>query len=188
MKKVVLTGGPSAGKTLIAEYLCQKFPNEISMVPETATLLFSGGFTRSKEPMDIYNQQRAIYFVQIEHEAILSRDISKKIILCDRGTLDGSAYWPSGVVNFYQSLSTQRDKELFRYDFVFHLTTAPGIHYNRSTNLQRIETVSEAEVIDQKIMTAWEGHPQRTVFLGKNSFAEKRAAVVAKIEDILQSL
>lgn len=44
MKKIVLTGGPCAGKTTVLNVLKQEFAGQILVIPEAATLLLSGGF------------------------------------------------------------------------------------------------------------------------------------------------
>ena len=45
-KKIVLTGGPCAGKTTLTQVIAKAFPKHIVIVPESASLLFSGGFPR----------------------------------------------------------------------------------------------------------------------------------------------
>ena len=46
IRKVVLTGGPAAGKTAIADVLSRQLEKRICVVPESATILFKGGFPR----------------------------------------------------------------------------------------------------------------------------------------------
>ena len=41
---IVLTGGPSAGKTAVQQVASEQFGDRLVLVPEAATLLFSGGF------------------------------------------------------------------------------------------------------------------------------------------------
>jgi len=43
--------------------------------------------------------------------------------LCDRGTLDGVAYWPDNESEFYKGLSTTRQTECAKYLAVIHLNT-----------------------------------------------------------------
>ena len=45
-RKIVLTGGPCAGKTTMAQILSRAFHGSVVNVPESASLLFSGGFPR----------------------------------------------------------------------------------------------------------------------------------------------
>ncbi len=48
--RVVLTGGPGGGKTTAADLLRREIGDRVIIVPEAATLLFSGGFPR---PVDL---------------------------------------------------------------------------------------------------------------------------------------
>jgi hypothetical protein len=36
------------------------------------------------------------------------------VVLCDRGTVDGAAYWPDGEAEFWAQLGTSRELELSR--------------------------------------------------------------------------
>jgi hypothetical protein len=58
--------------------------------------------------------QRAIFFVQRELESTGDAD-NAAIVLCDRGNVDGAAYWP-GPDTSWDSLSTTLECELSRYD------------------------------------------------------------------------
>ncbi len=44
--KVVLTGGPSGGKTTLAATIQKEFSDQVLIVSEAASMLFSGGFPR----------------------------------------------------------------------------------------------------------------------------------------------
>ena len=65
---IVITGGPSAGKTALATLLLKELPDDTCVVPEAASILFHGGFPRGKLDFQLNRQQRAIYFVQKELE------------------------------------------------------------------------------------------------------------------------
>jgi hypothetical protein len=45
------------------------------------------------------------------------------VALCDRGTVDGLAYWPGDAETFFRDLSTTLPRELERYAAVIHLRT-----------------------------------------------------------------
>lgn len=55
-------------------------------------MLFMGGFPRYDDADCIWAQQKAIYHVQINLEETQLRHFPGRILLCDRGTLDGVAY------------------------------------------------------------------------------------------------
>ena len=54
--KVVLTGGPSGGKTTIATALAKDLTAQTAVVPEAASMLFLGGFPRRTRPELIRHQ------------------------------------------------------------------------------------------------------------------------------------
>lgn len=161
-KRVVLTGGPGAGKTAILEMIGHLFCHHVQVLPESAGIVFGGGFPREKRPELQRAAQRAIFYVQRELETIASAS-EPAIILCDRGTVDGSAYWPGDPGEFFKDVGTTLDTQLARYDLVVHLRT-PHVAgaYNRDNPL-RIETAIEAAAADERILAAWSRHPHRVV-------------------------
>jgi predicted ATPase len=156
-KRVVLTGGPGAGKTAVLETLRQAVCAHVDVLPESAGILFGGGFPRRKDPAIRRHAQRAIFYVQRELEAI---SCSAGLVVCDRGTVDALAYWP-GPDDMFLGVGSSLDAELARYDAVIHLRTPPvDGGYNRDNPL-RIETAAEAAAIDERIAQAWSRHPRR---------------------------
>jgi predicted ATPase len=91
-RRVVLTGGPGAGKTAVLELVRQSFCAHVRVLTEAAGILFAGGFPRDRTPGTRRPAQRAIFHVQRELEAVADATNSA-IVLCDRGTVDGVAYW-----------------------------------------------------------------------------------------------
>src|SRR5688572_16643689 len=91
-KRIVLTGGPGAGKTAVLELIRHAFCPHVVVLPESAGLLFSGGFPRRSDEGARRAAQRAIYYVQRELEAA-AEALQPAVLLCDRGTVDGVAYW-----------------------------------------------------------------------------------------------
>lgn len=182
--KLVLTGGPSGGKTTMALALAKAFPDKVQIIAEAASILFGGGFRRSKITEGIRHQQQAIYRVQVEHEAIYDLEFPQHFIICDRGTLDGVAYWPKVDQDFFKSVNTTHEVELQRYQWVIHLDTADARDYDRSNELRR-EGPLEANHINQKVMKAWDGHPQRFIIPATESFAHKMTMTMTIVEQIL---
>jgi Ni2+-binding GTPase involved in maturation of urease and hydrogenase len=71
LRKIVLTGGPGAGKTAVLEMIRHSLCDHIAIVPEAAGVIFGGGFPRREELEARRAAQRAIYHVQLELEATL---------------------------------------------------------------------------------------------------------------------
>ena len=175
-KRIALTGGPGAGKTAVLALVQQSLCKHLRVLPEAAGILFGGGFPRDPTPDARRAAQRAIYYVQRELEAATTAtDVA--IALCDRGTVDGAAYWP-GPDTLWDAVGTTLDAELARYDAVIHLRT-PGLAmgYDHS-NALRVETDTEARVIDERIAAAWAKHPRRFEIAPARDFIAKATRAV----------
>lgn len=171
-RRIVLTGGPGAGKTAVLELIRQSFCKHVTVLPESAGIIFGGGFPRRNGIEVRKATQRAIFYVQRELESAANAE-NPAIVLCDRGTVDGAAYWPGEPEGFFLSLGTTVNEQLQRYDAVIHLRTPPpSAGYNRSNPL-RVETAEEAAVIDARIARMWEPHPRRFVVEASADFLTK---------------
>src|SRR5437868_985505 len=122
-KLIVLTGGPGAGKTAALELIKKSFCEHVQILPEAASILFSGGFQRKDSEPARRGIQRAIFHVQRELERIALEERNSAIVLCDRGTLDGLAYWTGDEPSFLKSFDISLESELNRYQAVIHLRT-----------------------------------------------------------------
>jgi predicted ATPase len=175
-KRIVLTGGPGAGKTAVLELMRKTLCEHVRVVPEGAGVVFGGGFPRG-DAIDVRRAaQRAIFYVQRELEAaVLATNAA--IALCDRGTIDGLAYWP-GPADLWSAVGTSHAEQLARYDAVIHLRT-PSLEggYNHQNPLRR-ESAVEAAAIDARIAAAWEGHPRRFEVGSMTDFLAKAARIV----------
>ncbi len=90
-RRVVLTGGPGAGKTAVLALVRQSFCKHVTVLQESAGIVFGGGFPRGELAGVRQAAQRAIFYVQQELEAAAEAQ-NPAITLCDRGTIDGVAY------------------------------------------------------------------------------------------------
>lgn len=180
--KIVLTGGPGAGKTAVLDMLRHELCKHVAILPESAGLVFSGGFPRSANPEVRRAAQRAIYHVQCELEAAFEAGGSN-VLLCDRGSLDGVAYWP-GPGDFWKAVGTTRMAVLRRYDVVIHLRVPAEPHYGHQNPL-RTESALEARAIDDRILESWHGHPRRIVIDSCDDFLEKARRALEAIRAAL---
>ena len=176
-RRVVLTGGPGAGKTAVLELIRQFFCSHVKVLPEAAGVVFGGGFPRENDLECRRAAQRAIFHVQRELEAT-GDSHGPAIVLCDRGTVDGVAYWPGGP-DLWSALGTTLEQQLGRYDAVIHLRTPPGRHGYNQQNPLRTESATEAADIDARIAQVWERHPRRFVVEASSDFLDKAARALA---------
>ena len=65
-RRVVLTGGPGAGKSAVLELARLFFCEHVRRLPESAGIVFGGHFPRNGRPDIRRAGQRAIYHVQVE--------------------------------------------------------------------------------------------------------------------------
>jgi predicted ATPase len=172
-RRVVLTGGPGAGKTAVLELIRHSFCEHVKILPESASIVFGGGFPRGGTELMLKAAQRAIFYVQRELEAAADAE-NPAIVLCDRGTIDGGAYWPGGE-DLWASVGTTLEEQIRRYDAVIHLRTPGGTAGYNHQNPLRIESAEEAAAIDVRIDRAWEHHPRRFIVEPSSHFLDKAA-------------
>jgi hypothetical protein len=163
----------------------RSFCAHVGVLPEAASVVFGGGFPRHDSVVGRRAAQRAIYHVQREVEAVVIGERQVAVGLCDRGTIDGAAYWPEPIDLFWSEVGTTLDEELGRYAAVIHLRTPPeDCGYNHA-NVLRVESAREAEAIDRRILAAWERHPCRLVIASAEDFVVKAARALEIVRDRL---
>lgn len=182
--KIVLTGGPAAGKTSLALILEKTYADKLAIVPEAASILFRGGFPREPSEAQRKCQQKAIYYVQRELENSIELSHPGEILICDRGSLDALAYWPGPAEEFLQSMQTSLAAEVARYDWVIHLETARAPDYKNSAI--RTETSREALDIDAKVKAAWQKHPNQVIIPRAANFPMKIYLAIKIVRSILE--
>ena len=119
-KLVVLTGGPGGGKTAILEMARRYFCHHVVLLPESASIVFGGGFPgwRHRRRRAPHNERSLRCSVKwSEWRSMRDRPWS----LCDRGSLDGVAYWPGTRRNFCEQFGIRVEHELARYAAVIHV-------------------------------------------------------------------
>jgi predicted ATPase len=187
--RVVLTGGPGGGKTTAADLFRREIGDRVIVVPEAATMLFAGGFPRPTQPAAQRSVQSAIYRVQRSLEDIQSAQYPDRILLCDRGTVDGGAYWPEGADDFYDTVGSSHAAELARYDAVlFFETAALGHHGFESENRYRTESQQEAIELDGRLRSLWSPHRHFTVVPHAASFFRKMTIGLGLLESLISQM
>ena len=183
--RIVLTGGPGAGKTVISRAIAQRRPQRLVLVPEAATQVYDALRTRW-DLLDIEARrdvQRRIYRLQVEQEARFASEHPDRILLLDRGTIDGAAYWPEGSDDYWRDLGTTPQSELARYDRVIWLETCAvlGAYDGSSSNFCRFEDAAAAIRSGELLKQLWSGHPRLQQVNAYGAIEDKIAAVCAAI-------
>ena len=187
--RIALTGGPGGGKTTAADLFRREIGERVVIVPEAATILFQGGFPRSREPHASQFAQTGIYHVQRNLEDVQAALFPGRTLLCDRGTVDGAAYWPGEPHHYFNSVGTTLETELRRYDAViFFETAAVGGASIEGGNPIRNESLSEAVVLDARLRKLWSRHPRFVLVPNNPSFFKKISLGLAALEGIVSLL
>ncbi len=182
---VVLTGGPGAGKTAVLEFVRKALCEHIAILPEAASILFGGGFWRLDSPSGKKAAQRAIYHVQEEMQKLVIEEKKWSMGLCDRGTLDGLAYWPEAESEFFATLNTNLDMEFKKYKAVIHLRS-PSLEkgYNYQNPI-RVESAELAAQIDQRIHEIWKNHSNYFLIESAADFTTKLQMAAKHIQSLI---
>jgi predicted ATPase len=185
LHRVVLTGGPGAGKTAVLEVARKELCEHVVILPEAATIVFGGGFPRRSEPSARRHAQLAIFHVQDQMERLELTLRRAALVLCDRGIPDGAAYWPEDEETFWAAVGAPKEAVIQRYHAVIHLRT-PAAHggYGHQ-NPVRLETAAEARAIDERIARVWEGHPRRVFVNSTEEFLPKLRATLDHIRSFV---
>ena len=202
IKKIVLTGGPCAGKTTalvkITEYF-SGFGYKVFNVPEVPTIYSTAGWNYLTPNRDLYYQgERAILETQLalENQFMRLAEVCTKpvLIVCDRGTMDISAYIsPEEWEEITQMAGTNTNALFERYDAVLHLVSAADgaeQYYTTATNATRYEQANEeglriARELDKKVIKAWTGHPHLRVINNHDDFEKKLNRVLKEISKVV---
>ena len=190
--KIVITGGPCAGKTTAMSWIQSNFTKlgyTVLFVPETATELITGGVAPWTCGSNV-EYQKCQMKLQLEKEKIfeqgaISMPVEKVLIVCDRGALDNKAYMTD--LDFscvLEALGCNEVELRDNYDAVFHLVTAAKgseQFYTTANNAARTETVEQAAALDDKLIAAWTGHPHLRIIDNTTDFEDKLKRLIAEI-------
>ncbi len=194
--KIVITGGPCAGKTTAMSWIRNEFMKRgytVLFVPETATELITGGVTPWTCGTSLDFQQ-CLVLLQHEKEKIFTRaagsmKAEKVLIVCDRGLMDNKAYMTDLEFAAVMREMNAGEVELRdEYDAVFHLVTAAKgalEAYTLSNNKARTETPEQAAALDDALIAAWTGHPHLRIIDNSVSFEKKLERLLAEIASFL---
>ncbi len=198
MKRIVLTGGPCAGKTTALVKIMEHFSSlgyKVFIIPEIPTLFLQAGMDYlTKNKAFFYEGEKATLEMQLALEDKFQRmaeTIEQPVlIVCDRGTMDISAYMQPQMWDEITTLvGTNSEALRSRYDAVLHLVSAADgaeQFYTTATNKERTEGLELARLLDKKIIKAWSDHPRLRVINNHEKFETKLERVLQEISDVLE--
>ena len=183
--KIVLTGGPCAGKTTALKFLRENLIKNgygAVIVPETSTELFSSGISPSKmiSLLDFHQTQLDVQLTKeflYEQACEKFKNFEHIVLICDRGITDAKVYLgDEKYAELLRMNELTEESVLKRYDAVFKLVTAASgaeSHYTLENNAVRKEPPEEAVVLDNLITEAWKNHSHFEVIDNSTNFEQK---------------
>ena len=191
IKKIVLTGGPCAGKTTALVKVIEHFSSrgyKVFTIPEVPTIFLQAGMDYLTKNQDwFYEGEKSTLEIQLAFEDDFTRMAQTingpVVIICDRGALDISAYLPTEMwekITGLCNVTTQQLRD--RYDAVLHLVSAADgaeQYYNTTSNEMR------TRLLDRKVIQAWTGHPHLRVINNHDNFDTKINRVLKEISAVL---
>ena len=190
--KIVLTGGPCAGKTTVLKGIKKELELDgyhVITIPETATYLISNGMPPLPSEEHSIKFQQLVLNAQLTKEEIAityCKDTletyeeffkGKKgiIILCDRGIMDNRAYLTQDNYDKMMYNNNLNELELlYSYDLAINLVSLA------TTNKElyaldgiRYETPEMAALRDEITSSAWLLHPNAHMIKPTNNIEDK---------------
>ena len=196
IKKIVITGGPCAGKTTAMNRIQGVFTKlgyRVLFVPETATELITGGVAPwtcgTNVEYQVCQMQLQLEKERIFTQGALTMPVDKILLVCDRGALDNKAYMTQADFDKVLSVVGHNEVELRdSYDAVFHLVTcAKGAEefYTLENNGARTESVDQAVALDDKLIASWTGHPHLKIIDNDANFENKMKRLLDEMTSFL---
>ena len=196
IRKIVITGGPCAGKSTAMSWIQNAFSQRgyrVLFVPETATELITGGVAPwtcgSNTEYQKCQVELQLTKERLFRQAAETMKDEKILIVCDRGVMDNKAYMSEE--EFAEVLEALHGDEIeYRdsYDAVFHLVTAANgaaAFYSSANNAARYETVEQAIALDDRLLASWTGHRYLRVIDNSTDFEGKMRRLEAEIAGFL---
>ena len=186
--RIVLTGGPAAGKTTLISRILKEFKQDdgwkVITIPETATELISGfGIKPFGGCVSMLDFQYFVIADQLHKERLALRAAQmvpeeRVLILYDRALFDDKAYISDeDFRRVLASFGKTEEQVLAGYDAVLHLVTcAKGAEFAYNFgNEARYEPIEDAREKDDLTLRAWSAHPRLRVIDNSVDFEDKIA-------------
>lgn len=184
--RIVLTGGPAAGKTTLISRILKEFNQEdgwkVITVPETATELISGfGIRPFGNCVSMLDFQYFVVEDQLHKEKLALKGAEmvpeeKVLVIYDRALMDDKAYVSDEEFrDILAYFGKTEEQVLAGYDAVLHLVTcAKGAEFAYNFgNAARYESIETAREKDDLTLRAWSAHPNLCVIDNSVNFEEK---------------
>ena len=198
--RVALTGGPCGGKTTCQTKVEKEFGSQILSAPEVASVLLTNLFPAPGNDPEaqerwMHSFQQSVLPTQLAMEdqfLEMAQRNAARLLLTDRGALDGAAYLGKGVDYFLERFGLELNDIHNRYDMVIHFETLamsnPLLYEElKATNPARYENARDAICIDTALQEAWRDHPNWVLIPSESSIEEKTNRLIGILNQYLSS-
>lgn len=195
IKRIVVTGGPHAGKSSVQERLEKYYGDTIAVVPEAATILLKSGLYpgfehHQKKTAMQRNFNIAVINTQRSFERQAELIGGSDLILCDRGPGDIFAYGKhSSWDEMRKYYGLTRQTLVTRYQAVYHFPSLAVIDpkkYGKQGNEHRFEDQKTAAELDGRLFEAWNFHPRHIRVPGEQGIEAMTKFMIKEIDTILK--
>lgn len=199
VSRIVLTGGPCAGKTKALDKVekhLSKLGYKVIIVPEAATMMINGGLKCFGDKcINTYDFQDSILKLQLQNERLFEQvalsypDDCECVVIYDRGLMDNRAYINGKDFDKILLQNGVAKLDLIdHYDMVLHMVTAADgaeSFYTLANNEARTETIEEARALDKRTMNAWRENSNLYIIDNNCNFETKLNNVIKHIDELL---
>ena len=196
--RIVLTGGPAAGKTTLISRILKEFKQDdgwkVITIPETATELISGfGIRPFGNCVSMLDFQYFVIADQLHKERLALKGAEmvpeeNVLIIYDRALFDDKAYITDEEFRSILAQFGKTEQEVLAgYDAVLHLVScAKGAEFAYNFgNEARYEPLEAAREKDELTLRAWRAHPNLKVIDNSVDFEDKLRRGIRAIYDCL---
>lgn len=201
--KLVLTGGPSGGKSSILEAVKRelRYSNlKVIALNETSTELVLAGYFWKQESINLEAFHQAVFKLQYQKE-LIHQDLIKTLpnekilVICDRGLMDSKVYMKDDSFNNLLKSQFLTERQIVdSYDMVVHLETSLEVHskeYSFPSEEAKQASIYQAKELDKKIQAAWSKNKKHYIVKAQDSYEKKEQKALElimgelKIADLL---
>lgn len=196
--RIVLTGGPAAGKTTLISRILKEFKQtdgwKVITIPETATEMISGfGIKPFGNCVSMLDFQYFVIADQLHKErlALQAAELVPEpnvLVVYDRALFDDKAYITDEEFDeVLRHFGTTPETVMAGYDAVLHLVSCANgaeFAYNYG-NEARYESIEVAREKDDKILRAWRPHPNLHVIDNSVDFEDKIDRGIRAVYEII---
>lgn len=196
--KIVLTGGPCAGKTESIKYVCKELKKEgykVIPLPETASEWINIGVVPEDYREHILMFQELMFNMQTakEKSAEAYAEFHKKeqdiVIIYDRSIMDNRAYMSGeDYENMLLRHNCSEISMLDKYDLVLNLISLASCMKDKyELNETRSENPNKASSLDTLTSFAWSLHRNIKIIKPTDTIKEKQELILKYIKNLINA-